>query len=151
VHYSCLTGDLSRPPATLSIIVNDLSIFMGRVSVYGEDYISLIPHSGLRLVTANDDDLPFTILSRKGFLEQVKATLNKNKEMLVASVEAKDIDSAVRYIDGMLRRLSSATLGAPAVVPAKATEFEGFADGEEGAVQLIQLKNGWTRALSKKC
>jgi len=154
------------------------------------------PHSGLWLIATNNDDLPYTILSRKDFLEQVKASLNTNKEAMINSIKAKtpvrsqadqnadkekamdalshtysaaelemrkrsfleqyrsdedilkediakqtaDIDSTVSFIDGMLHRLSPATLAAPAVVPAKATEFEGFADGEEGAVQLIQPK-----------
>jgi hypothetical protein len=154
------------------------------------------PHSGIWLITANNDDLPYTVLSRKDFLEQVKASLNKNKETMITGIKAKvqvrsqadqnaekekaidalshtysgaelemrkrsfleqyqsdedilkediakqsaDLDSTVSFIDGMLHRLSPATLAAPAVVPARATEFEGFADGEEGAVQLIQPK-----------
>jgi hypothetical protein len=154
------------------------------------------PHSGLWLITAGPDDLPYTVLSRKDFLGQVIASLKTNKEAMINSIKAKDqvrsqadqnaekektinalagtytgaelemrkrryleqfksdedilkedidnqtagIDSTVSFIDGMLHRLSPATLAAPAVVPAKATEFEGFADGEEGAVQLIQPK-----------
>ncbi|WP_431215411.1 hypothetical protein ACQ86N_12350 [Puia sp. P3] len=153
-------------------------------------------HSGLWLITAGPDDLPYTLLSRRDYLEQVKASLGVNKETIIKGIKAKDqvrsqddqnaekekainalrstytgselemrkrryleqfksdedilkedidnqtagIDSTVSFIDGMLHRLSPATLAAPAVVPAKATEFEGFADGEEGAVQLIQPK-----------
>jgi len=153
------------------------------------------PQINTWLVTANPDELPYTPMSRKEFLEAMGSSLKANKDALIGTIKEKNhvrsqsdqeadkqkaleslgatysgaelemrrrnyldhyksdeedlkeiidaqtapLDSTIAFIDGMLHRLAPATLAAPAYVPAKAGEFEGFADGEEDAVMLIHL------------
>jgi hypothetical protein len=154
------------------------------------------PRINTWLVTARPDDLPYTPMSRKEFLEEMSVSLKANKDVLINTIKEKNpvraqsdqeaekqktlesfnatysgaelqmrkrnyldhyksdeddlkdivdaqtapLDSTIAFIDGMLHRLAPATLAAPAYVPAKASEFEGFADGEEDAVLLIHCR-----------
>ena len=151
------------------------------------------PQISTWLVTAGPDDLPYTPMSRKEFLDAMGRSLKANKDALIGTIKEKNhvrtqaeqeankqstleslsttysgaelemrkrnyldhyksdeedlkeiidlqtapLDSTIAFIDGMLHRLAPATLAASAYVPAKAAEFEGFADGEEDAVLLI--------------
>lgn len=154
------------------------------------------PQINTWLVTARAEELPYTPMSRKEFLEAMGLSLKANKNALIGTIKEKNhvrsqaeqeagkqatleslgttysgaelemrkrnyldhyksdeedlkeiidaqtapLDSTIAFIDGMLHRLAPATLAAPAYVPAKAGEFEGFADGEEDAVLLIHPK-----------
>ncbi len=151
------------------------------------------PHINSWLVTERADDLPYTPMNRKEFLEEMSKSLKANKDAMIVTIKAKNpirsqqdqeaekektleslsttysgavlqmrkrnyldhyksdeedlkelidaqtesLDSTMAFIDGMLHRMAPATLTVPAYVSAKASEFEGFADGEEDAVLLI--------------
>jgi len=92
---------------TLSIMANDLSPLLRHIEVYGQDYTALVsiptvrnecPHfepaapttkTKLWLITAKPDELPYTVLTRKDYLEQVIASLNTVKQHIIADVKQK--------------------------------------------------------------
>jgi hypothetical protein len=74
-------------------------------------------------------------MRRRNFLDQYKTDEEILKEIIDG--QTAPIDSTLSFIDGMLHHLAPATLAAPAYVPAKARDFEGFADGDEDAVLLL--------------
>jgi hypothetical protein len=74
-------------------------------------------------------------MRRRNYLGQYKTDEEILKE--ITDGQTAPIDSTLAFIDGMLHHLAPATLAAPAYVPAKARDFEGFADGEEDAVLLL--------------
>ena len=212
------TRSATTQPATLSIIAGDFNPILRKVTVYNQEYAALATKPSIRngslyfepatsapatssktrmwLVTPTPDNLPYTVLSRKDYLEKVIGSLNIVKEHIISDVKQKaptrsaadqeaeknkelesfrttytgaelqlrqrsylehyksdedyqkekidaataDVDSTISFIDGMLHHLAPATLAAPAVVMASSREFEGFADGEQGSVILVQPK-----------
>jgi hypothetical protein len=77
-------------------------------------------------------------MRKRNYLDHYKSDEEDLKEIIDA--QTAPLDSTIAFIDGMLHRLAPATLAAPAYVLAKASEFEGFADGEEDAVLLIHRR-----------
>jgi len=99
--------------STLSIMANYLSPLLRHIEVYGQDYTALVsiptvrnecPHfepavptttaapaskTKIWLVTANPDELPYAVLTRKDYLEQVIASLNTVKQHIIADVKQK--------------------------------------------------------------
>ena len=86
-------------------------------------------------------------MRRRNYLDHYKSDEDDLKEII--DIQTAPLDSAIAFIEGMLHRLAPATLAAPAYVPAKASEFEGFADGEEDAVLLVHLKKTLTASPDK--
>jgi len=87
-------------------------------------------------------------MRKRNYLDHYKSDEQDLKELI--DVQTAPLDSTIAFIDGMLHRLAPATLAAPAYVPAKASEFEGFADGEEDCVLLVHLKKPFATAGPEK-
>lgn len=81
-------------------------------------------------------------MRKRRFMENYKTDEEDQKQIIDG--QTAELDSTISFVEGMLHKLSPATLGAPAYVPARATEFEGFADGEADAVMLVHLKRVFT-------
>jgi hypothetical protein len=77
-------------------------------------------------------------MRKRNYLEHYKSDEDYQKEKVDAATA--DVDSTISFIDGMLHRLSPGTLASPAIVSTTVTDFEGFADGEPGAVMLVEPK-----------
>ncbi len=95
--------------SSLSIMANDLSPLLKHIEVYSQDYTALVviptvrnecPHfepvattpttkSKFWLITARPDELPYTVLTRKDYLEKVIASLNTVKQHIIADVKQK--------------------------------------------------------------
>lgn len=91
----------------LSIMANDLSPLLRHIEVYGQDYTALVviptirnecPHfepaasttkTKLWLITTTSDELPYTVLTRKDYLEKVIVSLNTTKQHIIADVKQK--------------------------------------------------------------
>ena len=72
----------------------------------------------------------------KMYMDQYKSDEDYQKENIDKATA--EVDTTIHFVQGMLTKLSPATLEAPAVVDPKSTEFEGFRDGEPGMVMLAR-------------
>ena len=72
----------------------------------------------------------------KVYLNNYKSDEDYRKDAI--EKETAELDSTLHLVDRMLQHLCASTLAAPAIVTPADKSFEGFADGEPGAVMLVR-------------
>jgi hypothetical protein len=72
----------------------------------------------------------------KVYLNNYKSDEDYRKDAI--EKETAELDSTLHLVDQMLQHLCASTLAAPAIVTPADKSFEGFADGEPGAVMLVR-------------